>query len=675
VLIIVTCRPSELAQAHHPFLPLKLDLTARGLCREISPGHLDETAIARYLALQFPEHAFPREFTAMLQHRTEGHPLFVVDLLRDLRRRQVVQQQDGRWTIAADIPAIERELPESMRSLVQRKIGALDDEDRRLLSAASVQGLDFDTAMIAAAADRPEEDVEDRLERLEREHALVRFVDEWEAPDRRLTLRYRFSHHVYQNALFEALRATRRAALARAVGEQLVRRTGPDPCDCAADIAVLFETARDNLRAAEHWNRAAQAAARLYAHDETERLAVRGLKLLENEPPSPERSAIELDLRMTYGLSVKTSRGYAVPEVGATYARARELCREVADPGRVVPVLIGLSAHHVVSGEIETSRDVAIEMVELFDRLGDPNLQMIGQWSLGAALFHLGELEVAHDHLLRGLQLYDPGFHNRRVWETGIDPGIFCRCELARTWTLLGYPDRGLDEVREAVRQARALEHPQPLAFALLFSTLVHLARREPAEVLVAFEELAKVCRTHGIAQEMQWGAPLRGRALVELGNIEEGLPAMEQGLQAHVYTRSTLLRPYYFTLLAGALLRAGDLDAAERALDDAQGVAVATGQTAYDSEHRRLQAEVLTARGEMQGVEGLLKEALAIARAQGSRWHELRAARGYGHFLIGAGRPDEARAVLQPVCDWFTDGRTTLDFVYAEALLKTLSS
>ena len=96
--------------------------------------------------------------------------MFVVDLLRDLRRRQVLRQQDGQWIVTEDLAALERAMPESVRSLVQRKIDALDDNDRRLLGAASVQGVDFDTAVLSAVLDRPEEEIEDRLERLEREH-------------------------------------------------------------------------------------------------------------------------------------------------------------------------------------------------------------------------------------------------------------------------------------------------------------------------------------------------------------------------------------------------------------------------------------------------------------------------------------------------------------------------
>jgi adenylate cyclase len=297
---------------------------------------------------------------------------------------------------------------------------------------------------------------------------------------------------------------------------------------------------------------------------------------------------------------------------------------------------------------------------------------MVGQWTLGAALFHLGELEVAHEHLARGLELYQPAFHKPRVWETGIDPGIFCRCEFGRTLAMRGFPDQGLQNVRQAVTEARALEHPQPLAFALLFLTILHLARREPAEVCRVFDELAALCRPHGIAQELQWGAPLRGRALVELGQIEQGMEELKAGLAAHTITRSALLRPYYLILLAGGLLRARRLDEAQAALTDSRAVADATGQYAYDAEHRRLQAEVLLAQGDQEGTERVYLESLNIARSQGAHWYTLRSSRGYASFLIGVGRPDEARELLR-FCDSITEGRDTHDFVYAEALLRTL--
>ena len=673
LLIVATARPSELAQARHPFQSLKLDLVGRGLCREIAPSYLDESTIERYLALQFPEHSFPAGLARLIHDRTEGNPLFMTDLLRDLRRRQTIQQKDGRWIVADQLSSIARELPESVRSLIQRKLDALDDADRRLLSAASVQGMDFDSAVIAAALQIEEEEVETRLERLERDYALVRFIRELDLPNRALTLHYRFAHHVYQNACFESLRATRKAALSRAIAERLAERYGDGPRDCHADIAVLFEVARDQLRAADYWNRAAQAAARLYAHDESARLAQRGLELVRREPAGPARDATELSLLMTYGLAIKTSRGYAVPEVGAAYERARELCRQVEDPSLVIPVLIGMSAHHIVGGEIRIAHGIASEMLTLFERLGDPHLRMIGEWSLGAVLFHFGELEDGHQHLERALTLYDPGFHGARVWQTGVEPGIFCRCELSRTLTMRGFPDQGLAMVRGAVTAARALDHPQPLAFALLFEIFMHLARREPREVQRTFDQLAVVCHAHGIAQEMYWATPLIGRAHIELGDLDRGLRVLQEGLATHTRSRSALLRPYYLVLLAGALLRIGKHARAQAALDESAQLADATGQHAYLAEHARLQGEVFAATGADDQAEAQLRAALEIASRQGARWLELRAARGYAHHLVGRGRQDEARAVLAPVVAWFTEGRETMDYLYAEGLLKTL--
>jgi predicted ATPase len=675
ILIVVTSRPSELAQARHPFLPLKLDLVAHGLCREIAPSYLDVEQIVRYVALQFPDHDFPAGFAQLIHDRTDGNPLFMSELLRELRRRQIVRQEDGRWIVEEDLRRLESELPESVRSLIQRKVDALDDPDRRLLAAASVQGVDFDSALVASVLQLPDDDVEDRLERLEREHALVRFVDEHENADRSLTVRYRFAHHVYHNAFYDSLRATRRVALSRGVADVLIRRTGDQPGERAADIAILFEAARDNIRAAEYWNRAAQAAARLYAHDETAQLAQRGLALLQNEPESQARAAAELGLQMTYGLAIKTSQGYAVPAVGEAYARARELCRQVDDPARVIPVLIGLAAHHVVSGDIRASHDVSLEMLGLFERLGDPHLQMIGLWSVGAALFHLGELEASHDHLARALELYDPAFHTPRVWQTGIEPGIFCRCEISRTLTMLGYPEQGIVQASQAVAQARAIDHPQPLAFALLFEIFAHLALRSPAAVMTTFDELSTVCTAHGIAQELQWAVPLRARARIELGDSARGIQEIAEGLAAHALTNSTLLRPYYLVLYAGALLRAQRWADAQRILDESATVAGATGQHAYDAEHARIQATLLVRQGiRTPDAERWFAKSLAISRSQGARWLELRAARAYADFLVHASRPADARNVLEPIVSWFTEGQRTLDYAYAEGLLKTIT-
>lgn len=217
ILIVATLRPSDLLLAKHPLLQVKLDLQGRGVCQEIPLDFLSCEEVKRYLALEFPEHRFPDELPALIHARTEGSPLFMVDLVRYLRDQGAIAEEQGRWTLVKSVPDMESELPESVRSMIQRKIDQLDDDDRRLLPAASVQGHEFDAAVVAEALKLDPADVEDRLEVLDRVHSFVCPVGEHEFPDSTLTVRYCFVHALYQNALYGSLRPTRRASLSSAV--------------------------------------------------------------------------------------------------------------------------------------------------------------------------------------------------------------------------------------------------------------------------------------------------------------------------------------------------------------------------------------------------------------------------------------------------------------------------
>src|SRR5262249_27875942 len=148
----------------------------------------------------------------ILHARTEGNPLFMVDLLRYLRDRGVIVQDQGCWALVRALPDLEGELPESVRSMIQRKTDQLSEADRRLLMAASVQGPEFDAAVAARILGREAADVEERLDVLEKVHCLVRLIRQQSFPDGTLTLRYGFVHVLYQNALYAALQPTRKAA-------------------------------------------------------------------------------------------------------------------------------------------------------------------------------------------------------------------------------------------------------------------------------------------------------------------------------------------------------------------------------------------------------------------------------------------------------------------------------
>jgi hypothetical protein len=268
MLILTTYRSSELLLNKHPFLNIKLDLQSRGKCRELVLGFLSREDIDHYLDLEFPEHQFPVALPNLIHSKTEGSPLFMADLVHYLRDRKVISQEAGKWILAPSVPDLERELPESVRSMIQRKIEQLTDTDEKLLMAASVQGYEFDSAVLANVLETEADEIEDRLEALERVHGFVQLIDEREFPDLTLSLRYRFVHVLYQNVLFASLRPTRKASLSAAVANYLLARYDQHSSEIASELAFLFKSGRDFRRAGDYFLLAGANAARVYANQE-----------------------------------------------------------------------------------------------------------------------------------------------------------------------------------------------------------------------------------------------------------------------------------------------------------------------------------------------------------------------------------------------------------------------
>ena len=109
--------------------------------------------------------------------------------------------------------------------MIARKIEQVDERDRALLLAASVQGPEFDSAVVSEAIEMDPAEVEERLEVLERVHVFVKRGSEYEFPDLTLTLHYHFVHVLYQNMLYASLQPTRRAGAERTDRPRAGRRT------------------------------------------------------------------------------------------------------------------------------------------------------------------------------------------------------------------------------------------------------------------------------------------------------------------------------------------------------------------------------------------------------------------------------------------------------------------
>jgi len=672
VMVLVTSRPSELLLNKHPFGAIKLELQARGSCREILLGFLTLKDVERYLALEFPEHRFPSELGFLIHAKTEGSPLFMAELARYLRDQGVVTREGEVWVLAQAIPDFEGALPESIRGMIQRKIDTLSDADRRLLLASSVQGHDFDSAVIGRAIEMDLPDVEDRLDHLERVLALVTCLGEHELPDRTPNLRYRFVHILYQHALYSSLRGTRRSRLSAAVAQALEQAHGPRP-EIASELALLFDAARNSAKAAEYFLMAAQHAARLFASVEAVALARQALRALETLPDGEDRRRRELMTLLALTRPLIATSGFASAQVEHASDRALALCEQLGDTPLVVPVLSGLWQVHISRGTLLKAHELAHHLQAAGDRTGDAFDRHNAHVALGITAVCRGDLAVGRGYLETALDLLPKDFSKSRALAYGQDTVSSAGTWLSLALTFMLQLEQADEVERAALEWVRDLQHPFSLAYALqMVARRRQLLRdidgtRDHAQTTMTlarerdFSQLLIVGDMYGV-----WAGSMREPRAEDPETFATSLARYRRsgaGLQV----------PHYLGMMAEICLRRGEIDRGVDLVAEALELARTQDAHLYEPELIRVQAALLLER-DVVSAEAAYRAAIASAQRTGVRLLELRAAFGLSRLLSEQGRLDEAREILAGFADLTTPNSQLADSEDVRALNSGLA-
>src|SRR5262249_13864437 len=181
--------------------------------------------------------------------------------------------------------------------------------------------------------------------------------------------RYGFIHSLYQNVLYDGLSPSKRVELHRRIGEQGEIVYGERSKEIAAELAMHFERASRYKQSARYLQEAAQNDIRRFAYKEAVSLARRALELLYKLPDTTERAAQELSLQLTLGVPLIATEGYASPDVGSTYLRARELCHQLGETAEMPEILWGLWVFNTVRAELNSAREIGEELLHLSEHL------------------------------------------------------------------------------------------------------------------------------------------------------------------------------------------------------------------------------------------------------------------------------------------------------------------
>jgi predicted ATPase len=169
-------------------------------------------------------------------------------------------------------------------------------------------------------------------------------------------------------------------------------------------------------------------------------------------------------------------------------------------------------------------------------------------------------------------------------------------------------------------------------------------------------------------------GIVYRGWATVKNRDVAEGISLLRGGLTAYRTTGAESWVPYFIALLARACETAGQLEEALSLSDEALQIVERTGESWLEAELYRHKGQLLLHQGHTEAAGELYRKALRLAEQQGAKLWELRAAVSLARLCRDQGSRAEARDLLAPICDWYTEGFNTRDLKEAKVLLDQLS-
>ena len=615
---LASFRLAEVVALDHPLNLLRHELRLHDLCEEIVLDPFSEREVADYVAERSPAIASDEAFVRALHERTDGLPLFIASVMSEVSARAA--RSGGRAAPGASwrkspFPRISR------RSSIITSRSWRSDQ-RTLLSAAAVCGIQFCVHTISAALERDAVWVGETCDQLAREQLWL-VGPRAEEGSNAVELPYSFRHALFRQVLYERAGPSARAKLHRKIGAALERELAAGAPVTAAELAMHFERAGEAMPAVRYYAEAAEAALANFSPEECMRIIERASPLLEQAPDGPERSALQITIGTLYGLAATRVLG-AGSEAKSALQRAYSLLDEVPQHPMRGRLLHGFGFMLTLRAEYAEALAVADRAEGLGSTMNDPLLLSTACTVHGQVDQLQGRSRSARTWLERGLALAErldvgPG-------EFLVDPQVALLGLLAVPLLHLGSVEQARASLERAYVRARDREWPMARLAALWYSALFEVRLGKGERVGALADEMHALVDEFALAHgrtACQW---FRGWADARMGQPRDGYRRIREAYEDN--TRLGMLAGGSEVLgyATEALVLAGDWDGAQRELEDALQVADTLGERVYLPQLLVMQAALARARGDRTAADGAIRRAIVEARVQEAPWLELMA-------------------------------------------------
>ena len=608
----------------------------------------------------------PDDVLDQIVAKTDGVPLFVEELTKTVLESGFLSEHDDRYTLDGMLPPLA--IPATLQDSLMARLDRLSPV-KEVAQIGACIGREFSHELLAAVSPLRDNELQDALQQLVNSELIHR---RGMAPN----ATYGFKHALVQDSAYESLLKSRRQQLHQTIASVLQEQFGDQVQAEPALLAQHLTEAGDMEQAVSYWYRAGQMAFMTSAFAEASAHLHSGLSMVSRLGDEGTRKKAELDLQTLLGLCSVNMHGIGSDQAIAAFDRAETLIDHAMNAAEIIPILTAAGFYHWVKGDFPKADRYMTHLHLVSQESRDDDMMIIGNCLAGAVSVHVGRGAEGITFLEKSLMGYS-GEHHRdlSIQIIGYDAGIMTSIFLTTACLWLGYLDRGLEQAHHTIAMLRDINHPVSTAAGLSLSAYGSLIARCPEPALEWAEKCIALSEAQSLPYWLGWATINRGHARGLLGDVDDGIQDLKWASDFLKSAGSDQADGWINARLAEFHMGRGELDEAEICAQALQDYVERSGEMVLEPDGYRLAGEVDFARfgAEASKAEGLFKEALRVARQQRYRLSEVRAATELGRLWQSLGKVTEARDLLAPVYDWFTEGFDTADLKDAKALLDEL--
>lgn len=511
-----------------------------GWYRQIPLPPLDPKAIAQLLAELLGDDPSVSDLPGPLVARSGGNPFFLEELVLALAETGQIAGPNGARRLVTAVD--DWVIPDTVQAVLAGRIDTLKPRDKRLLQLAAVIGRDFAEPVLAAVTRLDADDRRSSLKALQ----AADFIYEtaiWPVAS------YAFKHAMTQDVALASQTLDRRRKAHAAVA-QAIEAQNPDAPDAVAGLlATHWSEAREPLRSAQWWLRAARSTqARFEAAEALVQVRYGLAELGKLAEAAEDKEGIELELQVLAGNLLMTTVGHGAAATAAAFERALELTAGIAASEQRFTIEYSVNTHFVHRLELARALELCDRMLARADAEHNMNWRFVGLRARGPIYFHMGRVHDAAADFEVDIQIWRSGAVEG-LTALAHDPGVInVICYHSYCQAFMGATPAALAQAALALREGRQSGHHLIVAQCLFTEAVVLDIIGRHVEATPLMQAALDYAIEHDVAYFKAIAAAYLGTLLGRRGDAAQGLALVTTATEALTASGSIVFVPDFLT-------------------------------------------------------------------------------------------------------------------------------